>query len=156
MLKRIKNFFEDIDSETNTPASKHTLEEKHLAAAALMVEAATLDGEFDADEKAAIENILSTHFKLSKEEGDQLLDEAIKRQEGSTHLLRFTKVVKDQYDEDERIELIEMMWEVVYADGHLHDYEANLLRRIGGLIYVSDRDRGDAKKRVLTKLGIDN
>lgn len=155
MLSKIKNFFEDIDSETKTSQKKHSLEEKHLAAAALMVEAATLDGEFDSDEKQTIEKILSNHFGLSKDEGDQLLDEAIKRQDDSSHLLRFTKAIKDHYDEDERIELMEMMWEVVYADGILHDYEANLLRRIGGLIYVSDRDRGDAKKRVLAKLGIE-
>jgi uncharacterized tellurite resistance protein B-like protein len=51
--------------------------------------------------------------------------------------------------------IIEMLWEVVYADGVLHDYEANLLRRIGGLIYVSDRDRGAARKRVMKRLGID-
>ena len=53
---------------------------------------------------------------------------------------------------EERIELIEMIWEVVYADGELHDYEANLLRRLGGLLYVSDRERGDARKRVLARL----
>jgi len=50
---------------------------------------------------------------------------------------------------------VEMLWEVVYADGVLHDYEANLLRRIGGLIYVSDMDRGNARKRVMTRLGIE-
>ena len=51
-----------------------------------------------------------------------------------------------------RDKLIELLWEVVYSDGSLHAYESNLLRRIGGLIYVSDRDRGDARKRVLQRL----
>jgi uncharacterized tellurite resistance protein B-like protein len=50
--------------------------------------------------------------------------------------------------------MIEMLWEVVYADGELHDLEASLLRRVGGLLYVSDRDRGAARMRVLNRLGI--
>jgi uncharacterized tellurite resistance protein B-like protein len=50
------------------------------------------------------------------------------------------------------VDLIEMVWEVAYADGELHDYEANLLRRLGGLLYVSDRERGEARKRVLARL----
>ena len=49
-----------------------------------------------------------------------------------------------------------MLWEVAYADGVLHDYEANLMRRVGGLIYVTDRDRGDARRRVLERLGIED
>ena len=64
-----------------------------------------------------------------------------------------TRVIKDNYSQQERVELIEMIWEVVYADGVRHDYEDSLLRRIAGLIYVSDRDRGNARKRVLERLG---
>jgi uncharacterized tellurite resistance protein B-like protein len=50
--------------------------------------------------------------------------------------------------------VIEMLWEVAYADGRLHDYEASLLRRVTGLLYVSDRDSGEARKRVLARLGL--
>jgi len=70
----------------------------------------------------------------------------------SVHLHRYTKTIKDRFSEAERVELIELLWEVVYADGELHAHESNLLRRIGGLIYVSDRDRGDARKRVMQRL----
>ncbi len=58
------------------------------------------------------------------------------------------------FSDAERIELIEMLWEVAYADGVVHDYEHNLLRRIAGLIYVTDRDRGLARNRVLARLGL--
>ena len=57
-------------------------------------------------------------------------------------------------DEEERIGVIEMLWEVAYADGELHDYEASLLRRVAGLLYVSDRANGEARLRVMAKLGI--
>ena len=58
------------------------------------------------------------------------------------------------YEACERVELVEMLWEVVYADGRVDPFEANLLRRIGGLIYVSDRERGAARKRVAARLGV--
>ena len=79
-------------------------------------------------------------------------DLAVTEQSEASQLLGFTRAIKDRYSLEERIELIEMIWEVVYADGELHDYEANLLRRLGGLLYVSDRERGDARKRVLARL----
>ncbi|PKQ01791.1 MAG: TerB family tellurite resistance protein, partial [Alphaproteobacteria bacterium HGW-Alphaproteobacteria-12] len=58
------------------------------------------------------------------------------------------------YSEEERVGVIEKMWEVVYADGVLDDYEANLLRRVAGLIYVPDRESGQARQRVIARLGI--
>jgi uncharacterized tellurite resistance protein B-like protein len=61
----------------------------------------------------------------------------------------FTRAIKDGFDHAERVQLIEMLWEVAYADGTLHGYEASLLRRITGLLYVSDRgERGGAQARV--------
>jgi uncharacterized tellurite resistance protein B-like protein len=66
----------------------------------------------------------------------------------------FTSAIKDGLDHAERVQLIEMLWEVVYADGQLHDYEASLLRRVSGLLYVSDRESGEARKRVLARLGV--
>ena len=66
----------------------------------------------------------------------------------------FTRAIKDGFSHAERVQLIEMMWEVAYADGALHDYEASLLRRVTGLLYVSDRESGEARKRVLARLGL--
>ena len=69
-------------------------------------------------------------------------------------LHRWAQAIKQAYSEEERVELIEKMWEVVYADGVLDDYEANLLRRVAGLIYVPDRESGQARQRVMARLGI--
>lgn len=135
-------------------ASSHE-EMVRLAAAVLMVEAAHLDGSFDETEQQAIRGILERHFQLSQEDADTLLLRAQIHQEEADHLHRFTAAIKDGFSEEERTELIELLWEVVYADGQLHPYEANLLRRIGGLIYVSDRERGAARKRVIARLGVE-
>ena len=63
--------------------------------------------------------------------------------------------VHTEFAFEERVELIEMLWEVAYAYGVLDEYEDSLLRRVGGLIYVPDRERGEARQRVLKRLGLD-
>lgn len=131
-------------------------EDKQVAAAALLVEAARMDSHFEPEERLVITQLLQQRFGLSDEETKSLIAEAEVVQENSNQLIRFTKSIKANFTEEERIELLEMLWEVAYADGKLHHYEANLLRRVGGLIYVSDRDRGAARKRVLRRMGLDD
>lgn len=154
MISRIKALFQDA-AQPGATAHGHGRDEKSLAAAALMIEAARLDGSFDDAERTAITAIVRRHFGLDEAETAELVAEAAAAQAETNHLLRFTRAVKDAYPPEERVEIIEMLWEVAYADGELHAYEANLLRRIGGLIYVSDRERGEARKRVLARLGLE-
>ena len=158
MLNRIKSLaagFGASSGSSSSAASIDTNEEtKQLAAAALMVEAATMDGNFDESEADAISRITRHHFGLNEEEAASLLDAAREAQEAANHLMRFTKAVKESFPFEERVKIIEMLWEVVYADGEVHHYEANLIRRINGLLYVSDRDSGAARKRVAARLGI--
>ena len=88
--------------------------------------------------------------------GGQVLAQAVlaARQtvEDSTQLYAFTRVIQERFSDEERIGMIEMLWEVAYADGHLHEYESSLVRRVSGLIYVADRDSGAARKRVRQRL----
>lgn len=125
--------------------------ETRLATAALLLEAAVLDGHFDDDERAAISAILSDHFGLTGGQAADLIDEARRAIEEAGELYGFTRVVKDSYAPEDRVAIIEMLWRVAYADGELHDYEANLVRRVAGLIYVSDQESGAARKRVLAE-----
>jgi|AGTN01.2.fsa_nt_gi Uncharacterized protein conserved in bacteria len=125
-----------------------------LAVAALMVEAATLDGTFDQAERDRALELLARHFDLEEREAATLLAEAEALHARSVQLVGMTQAVKNAFDHDQRIAVLEMLWEVVYADGHLHDYEANLLRRLAGLVYVPDQDAGAARKRVVARLGL--
>ncbi len=70
-------------------------------------------------------------------------------------IFHLTRTINERWSREERIGLIEMLWEVAYADGVLDKYEDSLLRRVGGLVYVPDRERGLARQRVLRRLGID-
>lgn len=127
-----------------------------VAVAALLVEAARMDDHFDEAERRTIERLLAERFALSVDEAKKLLQAAEQAVDQSTQLFRFTHLVVESLDNDERVKIIEMLWEVAYTDGALDPEEDALLRRIAGLIYVSDRERGQARKRVLKRLGHDN
>lgn len=151
MLDRIRSLFIDP-----APTKDRREYDRNLAAAALLMEAALLDGNFADKERGAILSILQRNFTLSMGDAEALVAEAEKAQAEANHLVRFTRAIKDAYGPDEHAAMLEMLWEVAYADGVLHHYEANLLRRISGLLYVSDREAGAARKRVLARLGLDD
>lgn len=151
MLQRLKSLIGDT-KKSGQGGPSH--DELHLAIAVLLVEAAHMDEQFDDGERAAIAGLIESRLGHSAEEARELIDAAEKVAQEMGELWTFARVVKDRFTEDERIGMIEMLWQVAYADGELHHYEANLLRRIAGLIYVSDRDSGLARKRVLQGLGI--
>jgi uncharacterized tellurite resistance protein B-like protein len=152
MLERLKQLFQPTAPQVVGGGRK--FDELQLAAAALMVEAATMDSDFDAAERDRIARLVQDRFALSEEEAADLVAEAERTAEGSVEWQGFTRAIKDGFDHGERVQLIEMLWEVVYADGQLHDYEASLLRRVTGLLYVGDRESGEARQRVLARLGL--
>jgi uncharacterized tellurite resistance protein B-like protein len=152
MIGRIR----DLLARAERPApGRRAAEELRLAAAALLVVAARMDGEFGEPERGTVQGLLERHFSLASEEARELLEVAEAAAMRSTQLFAFTETVKNGYAPEERIAMIEMLWEVAYADGELHDYEANLLRRVAGLIHVPDPVSGAARKRVLARLGLD-
>ena len=124
-----------------------------LAAAALLVEAARMDDDYNATERALIASLLRERFDLDDDDTEALVAAADAATEDLVEVYGFARRVKDAFTPEERVRMIEMLWEVVYADGEVHDHEANLLRRVAGLIYVSDRESGDARKRVLDRRG---
>lgn len=135
------------------PQAAPTGEERiRLAAAVLLVEAASTDGRFEGVERALITRLVRERFRMAEAEAERLIAAAQADVEHTTQLYGYVKEIKDGLDEAERVQVIEMLWEVAYADGQLHDYEASLIRRICGLIAVSDRDSGEARKRVLARL----
>jgi uncharacterized tellurite resistance protein B-like protein len=149
MLTKIKSFLLGAAEEKRDEA-----EDLRVAVVALLVRAATADADFGPEEKETIRRIVSECFELAPDEVGALIDAARTEEAETLDLHRWTQSVKQAYSEDERVQLIERMWEVVYADGVLDDYEANLLRRVAGLIYVPDRQSGEARQRVMARLGL--
>jgi uncharacterized tellurite resistance protein B-like protein len=153
MLDRIRSFLREVAEGTIN--DRHLPDDLQVAVAGLLVEVAHMEDEFDAAERATIRRLLARRFGLTDLEVDALIETADRRVQEAGDFWAFARVVKNRYDEAQRIAMIEMMWEVAYADGRLDDFEASLMRRVAGLIYVDDYQSGAARKRVLERLGIE-
>lgn len=152
MIDRIKALI--LNSATETGADPDGGgDDVPVAAVALLVEAAVMDGDFDEAERKAIARLIESRFGLEGAEVEELIQLGEEAVENSNQLYAFTRVVKTGFDFEDRIEMIEMLWDVACADGEIHDFEANLVRRVAGLIHVSDRDSGAARKRALARMG---
>ncbi|MEZ5669810.1 MAG: TerB family tellurite resistance protein [Alphaproteobacteria bacterium] len=123
--------------------------ELRRSVAALLFMAAQMDDRIDATERAVIADAVAARFALPADEAAALLAEAEREAQDATHFQRFTAEIKQAYDDAERLRVMEMLWQVVCADGVVHDREANLMRRIAGLLYVTDKDSGLARQRAL-------
>ncbi len=137
------------DSADTTSPKTGNIDAEKLAAAALMVEVAVQDGEFEKTEREAIEKILTNKLNLSLEDARELLAQAEDKQSQSIQILSFTKEIKNHFDAEGRSHIMEMLWSVVFADGEEDDYESNLMRRIAGLLYISDKESGEIRKKVM-------
>jgi uncharacterized tellurite resistance protein B-like protein len=147
MIGRLKDLFAAGEPR------RHRKDELQLAAAALLCEAASLDGEIEPREREAIERVLAQRFDLPADEAAELAHAGEKAADDSIQIFGFTRIINRDWPAEERAELFEMIYEVIYADETLHDYEANLMRRLGELIYLPDKERGAARQRVLQRLG---
>ncbi len=125
-----------------------------LAVAALLVEAALMDDRFDAAERRTITDLLAIRFELTADQAQSLLASAERAVRQSTQLFRFTQSVAEKLDPAERTRVVEMLWEVAYADGVLSPQEDALIRRIAGLVYVDDSARVAARQRVRRRQGL--
>lgn len=125
-----------------------------LSVAVLLVEAARQDDTFEPRERMVIDQLLARQFDLSHEECLALVEAAERRVAEMVQIHGHTREVFENTAPAERIRLIEMLWEVAYADGVLDPEEDLLIRRIAGLIAVEDRERVLARQRVAAKLGI--
>jgi uncharacterized tellurite resistance protein B-like protein len=139
-LLRILTGSDDISriDERNDPA---------FALAVLLIETARSDDRVTEREERIVEQALARRFGLQPFETARLVQAARQGAGRATDLYNFTRIVVQHFSEEERVGVIEMLWEVAYSDGALSGDEDTLIRRVAGLIYVSDRDRGEAKRR---------
>jgi uncharacterized tellurite resistance protein B-like protein len=138
----------------NPNSGRDEPDELRLAIAALLVEAAKSDGVYDDGERYIITGLLRRLFASEEPEAERLVAAAEQAQARSVQVFRFTRPIVEQMPPEQRVRIVEMLWETVYSDRVLTAEEDSLVRRVAGLLYVSDRDRGEARLRVLKRLGI--
>ena len=143
LLKNVLNYKKSKDDEEDS---------KNLELiCGLMIEAAYTDGTITESELKKIKFSLINVFDENEEEVDLVLDEAIKNKNNSKSLHYYTSFINKNFDSDKKLLLIEALWEIVLSDGEIHDFESNLIRRLAGLLYISDVNSGNARKRALNK-----
>ena len=131
----------DSEEEAGKPAA----DPRQVAACALLLEIAHADGEFSADERAHLEEVLSSHFSLESEEARALLRLAEGERNVSIDHHRFTTLLRSGYDLDQKLLLAESMWGMVLADGEIADHEHYLTRKIANLLDLQPAQLSAAK-----------
>ncbi len=150
MLDKLKTLFAEPVSETQAPQS----DALHIAAAALLVRAAQIDGNMDTGEETLLARLVGPHFGLDDAAAATLINEAKDAANDASDLFQFTNRINQHFGESHKIMLLELLWQIVLSDGVVDDYEANLLRRVAGLIYVTDQQAGQARKTAEAALNI--
>lgn len=140
------DFFSKIIAGEKTPEVDPG-EKLRLAATALLFRALYVDGEYHPEEEAQIRRIVSDEFGLDAAAVDQLMGEAQHAAESASDLYGWTRIVNAEYSNDEKLHLMELLWRVILADGVVDDHEHALMRRLAGLIYVTDADSARARAR---------
>ena len=139
-------------SGADAPAAEDPQRELRLAAAAILVEAALTDGREDEREFALIRRVLADQFGLGAAETERLVERATEIAHHSVDWNRFTRVLKQGFDAGERLWMLEMLWQVVLADGELHAWEDTLVRQVAALLGIDDRERAMARQRAQDSL----
>ena len=118
---------------------------------ALLIHAAKIDENYTEAEKKIITRAIMDLNKIDLNEAEKVLKDAEKKEEESNQIIEFTREIK-KYPIEFRLKIIEIIWKIVYSDGENDSYESTLIRRICGLLYVSDKDNGVIKERILNQL----
>ena len=132
--------------------SKHPTQFAHddyrLAAAALLVHVASIDGNMSDVERGQLHTVIKRQFVLDEATADQLVVEATRAEHEAVDLYHFTSLINRSLDEQGRLGIVEMMWEIVFADGRVNEFEDNLMWRAADLLGVSSRDRIAIRRRI--------
>ena len=126
---------------------KENLNNKNILIIALLIHAAKIDENYTEIEKKIIKKALINLNNISSDKAEELMKHAEKKEEESNQMIEFTREIK-KYPMEFRLKIIEIIWKIVYSDGTSDSYESNLIRRICGLLYISDKDNGIIRTKV--------
>jgi uncharacterized tellurite resistance protein B-like protein len=149
MLEGLRQFIADVVSPHDTPAFDDN--GYQLAATALLIHVISLDGEPSAVEKGKLHGLIEARFGLDAGSADRLISQAMLAEGEAVDLYHFTSVIMREVDDTGRLRIVEMMWELVYADGKVTEFEDNVVWRASELLGISARDRIDQKHLVAAR-----
>ena len=148
--------FSNLKAAIQKVTSKDLGEEEYKgediqAVIVLLLEACQIDWETDNVEIEYVTNLLINKFNFTQSEAEENINKTLKNNAERIEIFSQIKIILNEMDHNERIEVIEMMWGVILSDGVVDDFEANLMRRMNGLLYVSGIESAEAKERATNK-----
>ncbi len=145
MLNSLKFFFHQSEE-----IHQNNTDDLYLLSG-LMLETANIDGHVDQQEVDKISKVLIDIFHEEPSAVEAELNKCLEELEEHKSFHSFTSQINQSFSNEKKIILLEILWEIILEDGELHDFESNLMRRLAGLLYISDVQCGNAKKRALKK-----
>ena len=154
MFASFRKFLSEVAGGGKHP-SRFEQSDYRLAAAALLVHAAAIDGEISGVERERLHGVVQRRFGLDQEASDELIAEATDAEHQAIDLYQFTRMINRSLDENGRRRMVEMIWEMVHADGRITEFESNLIWRAADLLGVSSRERIELGRRIAGEREID-
>jgi len=148
MLNKLRDFITDVVSPAPREQRHFDENDYRLAATALLIHVISLDGKPSEAETRKLHDLLEFRFALDPGTADRLIKDATVVEGEAVDLYHFTSVIMRSVNEEGRLRIIEMMWELVYADGHVTEFEENVVWRAADLLGISTRDRVNLKHQV--------
>lgn len=148
MLNRLRQFISEVVSSASHEQRHFDDSDYRLAATALLIHVISLDGAPSEAEQRKLHTLLESRFELDPGTADRLIRDAMAVEGDAVDLFHFTSVIMRSVDNAGRLRIIEMMWELVYADGHVSEFEENVVWRAADLLGISSRDRVNLRHRV--------
>ncbi|MBI3701471.1 MAG: TerB family tellurite resistance protein [Afipia sp.] len=148
MLDRLRQFIADVVAPGANGERTFADDDYRLAATALLIHVISLDGEPSGAEKRKLHTLLEYRFNLDPGTADKLIADATLVEGEAVDLYHFTSVIMREENEEGRLRIVEMMWELVYADGYVSEFEDNIVWRAADLLGISSRERIELKHRV--------
>ena len=147
MLDSLKNFISELTGGEKHPG-RFEDNDYRLAAAALLIHASTIDGNMKGTEREKLHALVKSRFALDDAATEELIDVSTLAENEAVDLYRFTSLINRTLDEPGRLGIVEMMWEMIFVDGRVNEFEDNLMWRVADLLGVSSRDRIALRRRV--------
>jgi uncharacterized tellurite resistance protein B-like protein len=151
MLDGLRQFIADVVSPEAPHGRAFDDHDYRLAATALLIHVVSLDGEPSANERRKLHGLIESRFGLDPGTADRLIASATRVEGDAVDLYHFTSVIMRQADDAGRLKIVEMMWEIAYADGAVTEFEDNVVWRAADLLGVSSRDRIELKRQVAAR-----
>lgn len=148
MITSIKRFFDTHLAVASPQTSHHPQQTLRLAVAALWIEVTASDGNYRTEERQMMLDAVRRHFGLSAGEAEELLDLAQAEHANATDYFQFTRLINQHYTQEQKILLIETLWQIAYADRELHSVEEHVIRRLAELIHIPHSAFIAAKHRI--------